>query len=131
MQGKTYWTIKQTKNYAIKYGYILDTPGDASVLMTLSPRNRHHALTALAALSKYSGQYDQFMQMRQNYNLRWTVGSDAFQVLQRFFNPELSLDHMLQQIKEMIRLLPLLWVSSSLAYLLGSALRKWSSLSGC
>ncbi len=104
-QGKASWTIKQNKNYAIKYGHILDT-GDASVLMTLSPRNRHHALSALASLSKFSGQYGQFVQIRQNYNLRWTTGADAFQVLQRFFNTALSLDVMIQKIKEMIRLLP-------------------------
>jgi hypothetical protein len=74
--------------------------------MTLSPRNRHHALSALASLSKFSGQYGQFVQIRQNYNLRWTTGADAFQVLQRFFNTALSLDVMIQKIKEMIRLLP-------------------------
>jgi hypothetical protein len=49
-QGKTFWAIKQTKNYAIKYGHILDT-GDASELFSL--RDKHNALTALANLAKY------------------------------------------------------------------------------
>ena len=44
-QNKRNWTIKEIKNYAIKYGRILDT-ADASELMTLSLRNKHHAMEA-------------------------------------------------------------------------------------
>jgi intergrase/recombinase len=44
--------------------------------------------------------------MRQNYNLKWSAGVDAFQVLQRFFNPTQDLDHMIQRIKEMVEKLP-------------------------
>jgi hypothetical protein len=102
-QGKTRWTIKQTKNYAIKYGYILDT-GDASELLSL--KDKHNALTALANLAKYQGRYDKFLQIRQRYSLKWSSGMDSLQVLQRFFDPGLSLDVMLQRIREMIRLLP-------------------------
>jgi intergrase/recombinase len=102
-QGKTKWTIKQTKNYAIKYGHILDT-GDASELMSL--RTRHNALTALANLAKYQGRYQVFLEIRQRYALKWTSGNDSLQTLQRFFNPDLTLDVMLQRIKEMIRLIP-------------------------
>lgn len=65
---------------------------------------------ALANLAKFSGCYGQFVQIRQNYNLKWTSGSnDSLQSLQHFFNPEdtaLSLESMLQAIKRMIRLLP-------------------------
>lgn len=104
-QGKTKNTIKTTKNYAIKYGHILDS-GDASVLMTLSPRNRRHALGALANLARYQGRYVYFVQIRQNYALKWSSGNNSFQTLQRFFNPDLTLDSMLQRIKEMMCLLP-------------------------
>ncbi|MDQ3847326.1 MAG: hypothetical protein M3261_00035, partial [Thermoproteota archaeon] len=84
-------TIKQIINYAIRYGYILDT-GDASELMILSARNKHHAMSALAALSKYQGSYDQWLQIRQRYNLKWSAGNEALTSLQRFFNPEMGLD---------------------------------------
>ena len=104
-QGKTRWTVKQTKNYAIRYGQILQT-GNASELMTLSPRNRHHALAALAILAKYQGQYDRWMQIRQRYNLKWTSGTESLQSFNRFFNPDLTLEAMLQRIAEMMRLLP-------------------------
>lgn len=104
-QGKTRNTIKTIKNYAIRFGYILDT-GDASELITLSPRNRHHALAALAALSKYCGQYGRFVQLRQNYSLKWSSGNDSLLALQRFFDDKLTLDSMLQRIKGMIHVLP-------------------------
>jgi hypothetical protein len=109
-QGKTKATIKETVNYAKKYWRVLDT-GDASRLLTLSPRNKQHAMTAIAYLSKFTGRYDQWLQLRQCYNLKWSKG-DSLQVLNRFFDDELNFDTMLQRIKEMMRLLPPLWVRS-------------------
>jgi hypothetical protein len=103
-QNKTKVTIKQIVNYAKKYGHVLDT-GDASVLMSLSPRNKHHALTALANLAKYTGRYDKFQLMRQRYNLKWSKG-DSLLVFQRFFSQELTLDVMLDKVREMIHVLP-------------------------
>jgi intergrase/recombinase len=104
-QNKARWTIKQTKNYALRYGHILHT-GDASPLLGLTPRNRQHALAALANLAKYQGCYDRFLQIRHRYNLKWTSGNTSLQSLQRFFNHDLTLESMLQRIKEMMRVLP-------------------------
>ena len=61
-QGKRYWTVREIVIFAKKYGHVLDN-GDASELMTLSSSNRKHALSALAALSKYHGRYDQYLQL--------------------------------------------------------------------
>jgi intergrase/recombinase len=74
--------------------------------MTLSPRNKHHAMTALANLAKYTGCYDLWLQIRQCYNLKWTSGNESLQSFNRFFDDELNLDVMLQRIKDMMRLLP-------------------------
>ena len=104
-QQKTAWTIKQTKNYAIRFGHVLDT-GDASPLLELSPRNKQHALAALANLAKYQGRYGHFVQIRQNYALKWTAGNNSLQTLQRFFDPDLTLEVMIQKIRQMISLLP-------------------------
>lgn len=73
--------------------------------MTLSSSNRKHALSALAALSKYQGRYDQYLHLKQRYSLRWTSTSSV-QSLQRFFNPDLTFDVMLSKVKEMIQALP-------------------------
>lgn len=105
-QGKRHWTVKYTKNYAIKYGHILDT-GDASALAALSPCNRQHAMSALAALSKYQGRYDKWLQIRQGYSLKWSAGNESVQALQRFFDSNLTLDSMLDKVREMIRLSPM------------------------
>lgn len=67
-QGKTKTTIKETVNYAKKYGLVLDS-GDASPMMSLSPRNKQHAMTALANLAKFTGGYDLFVQIRQRSNI--------------------------------------------------------------
>jgi hypothetical protein len=73
--------------------------------MTLSSSNRKHALSALAALSKYKRRYDQYLQLKQRYSLRWSSTSSV-QSLQRFFNPDLTFDVMLSKVKEMIQALP-------------------------
>ena len=104
-QGKTHWTIKQTKNYAKKYGYILNS-GNCSEIMTLSPRNRHHAMAALASLAKFQGQYDTFQLLKQSYNRKWSSRQESLQSFNHFFNPELSLESMLQQISEMVSKTP-------------------------
>jgi intergrase/recombinase len=103
-QGKTKWTIKESVNYAKRFGHVLDT-GNATPLLTLSQRNKQHALTALANLAKFTGRYEQFNQIRRNYNLRW-YRSDSIKSFERFFNEGLTLDVMLSRIKEMMRLLP-------------------------
>jgi hypothetical protein len=68
-------------------------------LISLSPRNRQHALTALASLSKYQGRYDEFLQLRQRYNLKWSSPGATMQAMQRFFNLDLTIDSMLSRIK--------------------------------
>jgi hypothetical protein len=70
-QDKTKVTIKNTVNYAKRFRHVLDS-GDASSLLTLSHRNKHHAMSALANYAKYTGRYDQFLSIRQRYNLKWS-----------------------------------------------------------
>jgi hypothetical protein len=55
----------------------------------------------LANLAKYTGRYDQFMQIRQRYNLKWSKG-DSIQHFDRFFNDQLTFDTMLERIREMV-----------------------------
>jgi intergrase/recombinase len=102
-QGKTKATIKETVNYAKRFSRILED-GDASELLTLSPRNKQHAMTALANLAKFQGRYDVFLWIRQRYSLKWSKG-DSMQSFARFFNESLDFDTMLLRIKEMMRLL--------------------------
>ena len=104
-QGKTKMTVKETVNYTKRFASVLDT-GDASpILNTIKPNVQHHALTALANLAKYTGRYQKFLEIRQRYNLKWSRG-DPMTHFERFFNEELTLDTMLQRIRQMIAVLP-------------------------
>jgi hypothetical protein len=91
--------------YAKKYGHVIDS-GDASPLLVLSPRNRHHALAALANLAKFQGRYLEFQQIKQRYPLKWTSSNNSMQTFQRLFSNDLNFDTLLRKIKEMIRVLP-------------------------
>ena len=53
-QGKRENTIKQILIFAKKYRYVLET-ADASALLALSPRNKHHAMASIANLAKFLG----------------------------------------------------------------------------
>jgi hypothetical protein len=104
-QGKTKMTVKETVNYTKRFASVLDT-GDASpILNTIKPNVQHHALTALANLAKYTGRYQKFLEIRQRYNLKWSRG-DPMVHFERFFNEGLTLDVMLQRIRQMIAVLP-------------------------
>jgi intergrase/recombinase len=103
-QGKTRNTIKETANYAndLEVYFQMGMPLHCSPYLI---GIKHHALTALANLAKYQGCYDQFMQIRQRYSLKWSKSDSGMQAFQGFFS-SLDFDSMLAQIKEMIRVLP-------------------------
>jgi len=63
-------------------------------------------MAALAILAKYEGQYDRWMQIRQRYTMKWSSGQESLQSFNRFFNPDMSLESMLQQVAKMISKTP-------------------------
>jgi hypothetical protein len=98
--------IRQLVCYARRYHDILNN-GDISPLVDISSGAiRRHVMEALTAYAKFSGCYDRWCYIRKCYSLHWTDGNESVQSLQRFFNPELSLDKLLYKIREMLRVLP-------------------------
>ena len=97
--------VNQILCYARKYGSILQT-GDASPLTSLTGPQRRHAMEALTVLSKLTGCYDSWLAIRKRYSLHWTNGNESLQALERFFNTAMSLDRMIEKVKEMMRALP-------------------------
>jgi hypothetical protein len=91
--------------YTQRYAAVLET-GDATTLVQASPAVRRHAMESLAAWSKFNGSYDRWKQIRESFSLRWTSGNESLQSLERFFNPEMSLDHMIDRVKQMLHVLP-------------------------
>jgi hypothetical protein len=63
-------------------------------------------MSAIAAWSKYTGRYDKWLQIRRRYNLKWSAGNESLQALECFFNNNLTLDTMLDKVREMIQVLP-------------------------
>jgi intergrase/recombinase len=62
-------------------------------------------MSALANLAKYTGRYDEWLQLRHRYNLKWSK-TESLQHFYRFFNDDLSFETMLQAIKQMIAKTP-------------------------
>jgi hypothetical protein len=95
--------------YAKRYAAVLLLSSNlppVDYLLQLPPQKRLNVMKSLTALSKYTGQYDRWQQIRKQYNLRWTTGTESITAMERFFNPQCSLDHMLQRVKAMIQVLP-------------------------
>jgi hypothetical protein len=63
-------------------------------------------MKSLTALSRYLGYYDIWQQTRKQYNLKWSTGNESLQALERFFNPEMGLDQMIDRVKHMMQVLP-------------------------
>jgi hypothetical protein len=107
--------VRQILCYARRYHDVLET-GDASVIASLSSGAlRRHAMEALTVYAKYSGSYENWCYIRRRYSLRWTNGDESIQALQRFFNPSLSFDTMLQRIREMMDKTPP-WVAEIIKF---------------
>lgn len=64
-------------------------------------------MEALTALSKYLGCYDEWQEIRKRYQLRWTSGDESVKSLERFFNPDLTLDNIYDRIRQMISKIPI------------------------
>ncbi len=99
-------TVKTRLCYARRYASALTSPGIPGHLLQLPPQTRLNAMKALTALSKYLGKYSEWKATCKQYNLKWTTGSESIDSLERFFNPNLTLESMLSRIKEMIMVLP-------------------------
>ncbi|MCD6235700.1 MAG: hypothetical protein J7J94_01730 [Thaumarchaeota archaeon] len=56
-------------NYAKKYGRLL-VMGDLSPLLELSPDKRRHVLSALAALARFTGRYEEFKRLKRRYGIK-------------------------------------------------------------
>ena len=99
--------IRQVVSYAQRYHSVLET-GDVSPLINLqSDAMRRHAMESLTSLSKYFGCYDKWQEIRKRYQLRWTSGNESIKSLERFFNPDLTLDNIYDRVLQMIAKTPI------------------------
>jgi hypothetical protein len=62
-------------------------------------------MKSLSALAKYTGHYERWQQIRQNFQLKWSNG-DSMQAFNSIFNKERDLDHILNWLTETCSMLP-------------------------
>ncbi len=91
--------------YAKQFASVLANK-NASPLLQITPDKRIHAMKALSNLSKFTGQYDTFLQLRQKFNLKWSTGTEKIDAFTRLFDDARTLDKMLMSLKESIKVLP-------------------------
>jgi hypothetical protein len=97
---------KQILCYAQNYVYVLTT-GSAKDLLTLSSSQRKHAMEALAALSKFTGRYQVWRQIRESHQLNWSDSEeDNLRFFERFTSGEEDYSAMVAWLKEAIAKLP-------------------------
>jgi intergrase/recombinase len=105
LQRMTYKTAQDRLRYAKQYGKVLET-GNASDLISLPPDKRIHVMKALSNLAKFTGEYDKFLRIRQRYNLKWSTGTEKLDAFERFFDDNITLDTMLQWVRQVRQELP-------------------------
>jgi intergrase/recombinase len=99
-------TAEDRMRYAKRFVSLLVINADASELLQLTPDKRIHAMKALFCLAKFTGRYDQFLQLRQRYQLKWSTGTEKLDAFERFFDDSKTLDTMLQWLRQVIQEVP-------------------------
>ena len=105
LQRMTAKTAEDRLRYAKRYASVLFS-GISENLLQVSPNKRIHVMKALSSLARYTGQQDTWRQMRQQYGLQWSTGTEKIDAFTRFFDDTRDLDTMLQWLKEAIAMLP-------------------------
>ena len=99
-------TAEDRLRYARQYGSILKPSGIPDGLLQLAPNKRIHIMKSLSCLAKYTGEYEQWLAIRHRYNLTWTTGTEKIDAFERFFDDSVTLDTMIQWLREALHQLP-------------------------
>ncbi len=98
--------ISQIICYVRKYGSILES-GDVSPLTSLTGPQRRHAMEALTVVSKLTGKYQLWKEIRSKYQLGWgSACEDNLRYFTSYLNGHSNLDVMLDWLKDALRKLP-------------------------
>jgi hypothetical protein len=92
--------------YAKRYASVLTSGGLPPNLLQLRPDKRVHIMKALSCLAKFTGKYDEWLQLRRRYNLTWSTGNESLAAFERFFDNKKTLETMLQWVIQARSMLP-------------------------
>jgi hypothetical protein len=102
-------TAEDRLRYAKKYAnllVVLDRTVSLETLLQLSPNKRIHIMKALSALARFTGRQDTWRQIRQQYGLQWSTGTEKLDAFTRFFDSSKDLDTMIGWLREALQVLP-------------------------
>ena len=105
LQRMTEKTAADRLRYAKQYYAVIQNV-DSNILNQLTPNKRIHIMKALSCLARFTGRAEQWRQIRQQYQLSWSTGTEKLDAFTRLFDESRSLDTMLQWLKEALRCLP-------------------------
>jgi hypothetical protein len=104
LQNHTKHTAKVRLSYCRKYYPVLKE-ANAQILLTLSSGKRIHVMKSLAALSKYLGCYDEWKELRERYQLKWSE-DDSLQVFRNMTDPKKDYESMNVWLRDTMSKLP-------------------------
>jgi hypothetical protein len=101
-------TAEDRIRYARQYASVLvvQNVGSNDILHRLSPNKRIHVMKALSSLARFTGNQETWRQIRQQYGLQWSTGTEKIDAFTRFFDDSKDLDTMIQWLREAMRVLP-------------------------
>jgi hypothetical protein len=102
-------TASDRLRYSKQYGSVLfsnDMNFHISGILQLPPNKRIHIMKSLSCLAKFTGYSNQWRELRQQYQLSWSTGTEKIDAFTRFFDSEKSLDMLLTWLKEALHVLP-------------------------
>jgi hypothetical protein len=97
-------TVGRSLSLARQYGHVLST-GNASELLTMTPRKQQHTMAALACLAKYHGCYNVWKEIKERYQLKWSKG-DSLQAFENIINEKQNFPSMIAWVKDACSKLP-------------------------
>ena len=83
-EGQRQHSVRNKVGYAKRFHYVLESK-DARDLLKLSHGSKVHTMKALASLSKFSGRYDEWLEIVKRHQLKWSKARNSRQSLQVHF----------------------------------------------
>jgi hypothetical protein len=91
LQRMTPKTAEDRIRYAKQFGSVHPN-GDATILLQIPSNKRIHVMKALSSLARFRGQTDNWLAIRQRYDLQWSTGTEKLDAFTRFFDDSKDLN---------------------------------------
>lgn len=86
-QKQSLASVRDKVSYAKRFYHIFQIE-DASSLAKLTSDTKCHIMKALAALSKFLGKYDRWLEIVDKFQLKWSSGNKSIEVFRSIFDVE-------------------------------------------